>query len=440
VSLKPYPEYEDSGLQWLDSIPADWAIIKLSQLFQLQRRAVRSIDGTVTAFRDGRVTLRSNRRLDGFTEADKEIGYQGVRPGDLVIHQMDAFAGAIGVSDSAGKSTPVYSVCAPARNVSPYYFAYLLRHLAQTGFIEALARGIRERSTDFRWATAKQVELPGPPPAVQLAIVEFLDRETAEIDAFIADQEELIALLTERRAATISHAVTKGLDLSTPLSKTSSPWFPELPVGWDLIPCRLATTLIQTGPFGSQLHSHEYVQDGVPLVNPMHLVNGEIRPSSSMTVTHEKARELQRHSLHEGDVVVARRGELGRSAVVAKGAEGFLCGTGSAIVRLQNQRFASDYFQAVFSSRQVRDALLQFSVGSTMDNLNTEAIGSLRIPAPPLSEQHIIMKRVRERTDEIDATTADAREAITLSKERRAALISAAVTGKIDVRDHGGVE
>lgn len=423
-------------LGWVSDIPATWELRKLKAAFVLRKRPVRAGDETVTAFRDGQVTLRRNRRLAGFTEAEKEIGYQGIRRGDLVIHNMDAFAGAIGVSDSEGKSTPVYSVCTPSEGASSEYFALLLRHLAVTGHVEALARGIRERSTDFRWNTAKEVVVPFPPLEEQGAIVRFLREETGKIDAFIRDQEELIGLLQERRAATISHAITEGLDASAPVANTQSPWFPSLPAHWDLLPIGLGAELIQTGPFGSQLHSDEYVSGGVPLVNPMHLIDGQIKTSDFMTVTETKAVELARHALRVGDVVVARRGELGRSAVTTRKSAGALCGTGSAIVRLAPGRLDPNYFQLVFSSTQNRDALSQYSVGSTMDNLNANLVGRMRIPCPPIAEQGAIVEYLRHEAGEIDAAISDAREGIALSRERRSALISAAVTGKIDVQEY----
>src|SRR5262249_59002185 len=117
-----------------------------------------------TAFRDGEVTLRSNRRIDGFTNAIHELGYQRILKGDLVIHAMDAFAGAIGVSDSDGKSTPVYSVCTPrSRSVNPYYYGRLMRYMALSGYVNSLSKGIRERSTEFRWTEAANVIVSVPP-------------------------------------------------------------------------------------------------------------------------------------------------------------------------------------------------------------------------------------------------------------------------------------
>lgn len=164
------------------------------------------------------------------------------------------------------------------------------------------------------------------------------------------------------------------------------------------------------------------------------MTHGKITSSKDVTVTSEKAAELRRHSLLESDIVVARRGELGRCAVVSTEDVGSLCGTGSALIRLRPERFVADYFQLVFSAAQTRAALLQYSAGSTMDNLNAEVVGAIRIPCPPRHEQIDIVRELEQRTSELDAAIADAREAIALSRERRAALISAAVTGKIDVR------
>lgn len=149
--LKPYPQYKDSGIPWASTLPSSWQIERAKRLFTKMQRPVRDEDDVVTCFRDGMVTLRKNRRLRGFTEATVFSGYQGIRKGDLVVHGMDAFAGAIGVSDSDGKGTPVYNVCKPAPGVIASYYAHTIREMSRSQWILALAKGIRERSTDFRY-------------------------------------------------------------------------------------------------------------------------------------------------------------------------------------------------------------------------------------------------------------------------------------------------
>ena len=150
--MERYESYKDSGVYYLPQLPSHWGIRRAKFLFREEKRPTRNNDEIITCFRDGQVTLRKNRRTEGFTNSLKEIGYKGIRKGDLVIHNMDAFAGSIGVSDSDGKGTPVYSICTPISNeISPYYYCYFLRYLAKCDFIKSLSKGIRERSTDFRF-------------------------------------------------------------------------------------------------------------------------------------------------------------------------------------------------------------------------------------------------------------------------------------------------
>jgi type I restriction enzyme S subunit len=163
------------NIPWISDMPSHWETLRAKNMFKKQNRTVRIEDDVVTCFRDGSVTLRKNRRVTGFTESTQWSGYQGVRKGDLVIHVMDAFAGAIGVSDSDGKSTPVYSVCTAKLDLNNQYYAYLLREMARSGFIQALYRGIRERSSDFRFEVFAELLLPLPPRNEQDQIVRYLD-------------------------------------------------------------------------------------------------------------------------------------------------------------------------------------------------------------------------------------------------------------------------
>ncbi len=197
--MKPYPRYKPTGLAWLPSVPEHWEVEKGKHLFYKANRPVREGDDVVTCFRDGTVTLRKNRRTEGFTESLKEIGYQGIRKGDLVIHVMDAFAGSVGVSDSDGKATPVYSVCVPINPTSTnnYYYAFVVREMAKRGYIQALYRGIRERSSDFRFEVFGNQLLPLPPPSEQDRIVRYLDEKTAAIDELVRAKEREIELLRE---------------------------------------------------------------------------------------------------------------------------------------------------------------------------------------------------------------------------------------------------
>lgn len=185
----------------------------LGRFLRKEYRGVKELD-VVTAFRDGQVTARVNRREDGFTMSEDGAGYQGVRVGDLVFHGLDGFAGAVGIADSGGRCSPVYHVCSTVQGINIQFMAFYLRALGISGFLEAYAWSVRQRSVDYRnWTTFSRLPLRLPSLAEQTASVIRLREETVELEAAIADAREAIALSTERRAALISAAVTGKIDV-----------------------------------------------------------------------------------------------------------------------------------------------------------------------------------------------------------------------------------
>ena len=190
--LNPNVKFKSTNIPWLPEIPEHWDVMRAKNLFQKEQRPVQEGDEIVTCFRDGEVTLRKNRRTSGFTEATDYSHYQHICKGDLVIHQMDAFAGSSGVSDSDGMGTPVLSVCTPKNDgIDNYYYAHILRLMGKNGFILSLYRGIRERSSDFRFDTFVKQWLPVPPLSEQHAIVSYIIERTAKIDSLIEKQANL---------------------------------------------------------------------------------------------------------------------------------------------------------------------------------------------------------------------------------------------------------
>lgn len=184
------------------------------RVLQPQNRAAAPGAGIVTAYRDGVVTLRSNRRQDGYTLSDTEGGYQEVLPGDLVFHALDAFAGAVGISDSHGNATPVYHVCRTIDGDNPEYVAMLLRYLGVSGFLATQAPNVRQRSVDFRnWRTFARIPLTLPPAEEQGHFVSAVNDQSSKIDALIEKAREFVAVSKERRAALITSAVTGQVDV-----------------------------------------------------------------------------------------------------------------------------------------------------------------------------------------------------------------------------------
>ena len=198
---------KDSGIEWIGKTPEHWKI-KRGKFFlkQIRRPICNDDDDIVTCFRDGEVTLRKNRRTEGFTMADKENGYQGIEPGDLVVHGMDGFAGAIGISDSRGKSTPVYIVLETDQDKK--YLMYFLRGLAYKNIFVALSTGIRERSCDLKYYKLADILYTLPPLNEQRAIATYLDDKSEKIEQTSNAITDEIETLEQYKKALIWEYVT----------------------------------------------------------------------------------------------------------------------------------------------------------------------------------------------------------------------------------------
>lgn len=428
MSFPVYPKYAKSSIDWLELLPSHWESSRLKNLFQLMKRPPRDDDEIVTAFRDGEVTLRSKRRIDGYTNAIHEHGYQGIRTGDLVIHAMDAFAGAIGVSDSDGKSTPVYSVCTPKlASTHAAYYARLMRHMALSGFVNSLAKGIRERSTEFRWNEAGNVVLPVPPTSEQEGICRFLDRETSKIDALVAEQQRLIELLKEKRQAVISHAVTKGLNPDVQMKPSGIEWIGDVPEHWSVGALRYFAQFC-TGSTPDRSNP-AYWEGGIPWVKTGE-VNYSLITETEETISQEGLNSSACSIAPAGTLLMALYGQgvtRGRVATL-----GLPAAFNQACVAISvDKRLLNDFLHAffVFAYSFIRDGN-----ETTQMNMNVEFVRRVRVVVPPIQEQRAIAEHVNQSGQKILDLIAEAEHAIGLLLERRTAVISAAVTGKIDVR------
>ena len=204
--LNPDAEMKDSGVPWIGKMPANWTCIKGKYILKYMQKPVKPDDGVITCFRDGEVTLRSNRREDGFTMADKEIGYQGIDVGDLVVHGMDGFAGAIGISDSRGKASPVLNVLDSRQNKK--YIMYYLRSMAYGDVFAALATGIRVRSCDLRWNKLSELLYPVPPLEEQAEIVKYIEDTLNKANVIINEKKQQLDVLDSYKKSLIYEYVT----------------------------------------------------------------------------------------------------------------------------------------------------------------------------------------------------------------------------------------
>lgn len=410
--LRPYPRTTSSSIPWAPELPAHWTVLRGKALFRRVEREPRSEDGVVTCFRDGVVTLRSHRRTTGFTESLKEIGYQGIRQGDLVIHAMDAFSGAAGVSDSDGKGTPVYSVCVPLGSAIPHYYAAVVREMARSSWIQALSRGVRERSTDFRFEMFATQQLPVPPAAEQEAIVKYLAHANARIDKAIAAKRRLIALLDEQKRSAIAHtmgAVSEGRrELRHVLRQ--------------LVDCEHKTAPVVEGTDWWVLRTSSVKER-------------EIRWDGAYTTDERSYREWTSRAVPEpGDVIFTREAPVGEAAVIPEGRPVAL-GQRTVLMKVRRDVINPHFLVYQIYGGLPRERILLATQGSTVGHFNMDDIAWMQIAVPPLNDQRALVARIDEISARSNAVITRKSREIELLQEFRARLVADVVTGRVDIRE-----
>ena len=418
--MKQYEEYKDTVIPWLNCIPAHWGEMRAKYLFYKENRLPLESDEVITCFRDGVVTLRKNRRTTGFTESLKEIGYQGIKKGDLVIHQMDAFAGAVGVSDSDGKGTPVYSVCTPKDGaILTKYYAKVIRHMGLNGFIQSLYRGIRERSSDFRFETfAKQI-LHVPPLAEQEKIVSFLESKTLSIDAYVAERERELQLLNELKQSEIASVVTRGLNPDVKMKESKNSLLGVVPAHWEEMKIKYCFT---------ERSEKNHPDEPILCATQSHGVIPQSMYQNRVVVVNKGFEGLK--FVKVGDFVISLRSfEGGIEYAYYQG----IISAAYTILTPKNKH-NTDYFKLLFKSKPFIHVLQTCVTGIREgQNINYQVLGRKFIPLPPLEEQQAIVAYIEEKCKKIDALVEALEAEIEQLKEYKQSLIADCVTGKIKV-------
>jgi type I restriction enzyme S subunit len=429
--LEPYPEYGRSDVPWAPDLPGTWNTERAKWLFTRMNRPTRPEDEVVTCFRDGMVTLRKNRRLRGFTEATVEHGYQGIRKGDLVIHQMDAFAGAIGVSDSDGKGTPVYSVCQPKSGINARYYSYAIRQMSHSGWILALAKGIRERSTDFRYEMFGNQRVPLPASEEQSAIVRFMDNANHKISGFVLAKRRLIGLLNEQKMTIIHRAVTRGVDPGVLMKPSEIPWLGDIPSHWEVRRAKQLCTRI----VDCKNRTPELIPDGCFIVvRTTNIRNGSFSlvgsyPTDQRHFTIWTARGAPR----PGDVFFTREAPVGEACLVPD-LNNLCMGQRMMYFRPNASLLDSEFLLHSIYGPLVRTYIEHVSNGSTVGHLRLGQVTAMPLLWCPLEEQRAIVEYIEKESAPLRAAISRTQREIALMQEYRATLAADVVTGKLDVR------
>ena len=410
-------EMKDSGLQWAGNIPQYWNIAKGKHFMAVLERPVRDDDNVITCFRNGEVTLRSNRREDGFTVATVEAGYQGIEPGDLVVHGMDGFAGAIGISDSRGKGTPALNVLSCSENKK--YIMYLLRAMAYTEVFMALSTGIRVRTCDTNWKKLKSLDYLIPPADEQQCIADFLNAKCAEIDALTADIQTQIDTLEQYKRSVITETVTKGLNPNAEMKDSGIQWIGNMPAHWDVVRGKYILHYMQK-PVREDDGVITCFRDGEVTLRSN-------RREDGFTMSDK---EIGYQGIDAGDLVVHGMDGFAGSIGISDSR-----GKASPVLNVLDTDQCKRYIMYYLRSMAYSDVFIALATGIRVRScdLRWNKLAELSYPVPPLNEQNAIVKYIDSVLSKADAVIADKKAQLATLDEYKKSLIFEYVTGKKEV-------
>ncbi len=423
MSFPRYPSYKDSGVEWLPNVPTHWAVAPLKRFLRLQSgESITSEQIEV----DGRFPVWGGNGVRGFTSSYTHEG------SIVLIGRQGALCGNVNYASGCFWASEHAIVSAPLVPVNVRWLGELLRAMDLNQYSVSAAQPGLSVDLIGRLLTIL------PPLEEQQAIGSFLDRETAKIDALVAEQERLIELLKEKRQAVISHAVTKGLNANAPMRASGIAWLGDVPAHWAVTPLARFTTSSCDGPFGSGLKSEHYTDSGVRVVRLQNIRHSGFDGSNTAYVsTDYYTRDLRGHDVVGGDVLIAGLGDdnnsVGRACVAPHGIEPAMVKADCFRFRLATNMAVPQYVALALSAHAAEDAAV-LSSGSTRSRIPLSVMSSRRVALPPIDEQRTIIEFVTRLSAELDDLSSDARRAIVLLCERRSTLISAAVTGQIDIR------
>lgn len=441
MTFPAYPEYKDSGLEWLGTVPDHWVDRKIA------RDVPFSVGWTPPSgkdeYYDGGHCWVTIADFTGPVIYDTQSKIT-----DLAVSARDAlpvpqgsllFSFKLSVGLVAFLGIPAYTNEAiaafwPNENVDLKFWSY-----AAPIFVPQYARPNIYGAPLLNQELIRSVRFFAPSIEEQRVIASFLDHETARIDALIEEQQRLIELLKEKRQAVISHAVTKGLDRDVPMKDSGVEWLGEVPAHWEVLKLGHVTVDKCDGPFGSALKSEHYTDEGVRVIRLQNIRSGWFDDTDKAYIAQRYYyEEIGRGAVKPGDLLIAglgdERNSVGRACVAPKGIE-------PAMVKADCFRFSLDVSRA-----DAKFVAIQLSAGSEADagvlaNGSTRSriplltMSARKVALPPKTEQSEILEFVKKETHRLDSLLVEAEATNTLLRERRSAVIFAAVTGKIDIRD-----
>jgi type I restriction enzyme S subunit len=353
-----------------------------------------------------------------------------VEAGDFVI-SMRSFQGGLEYSTHTGSVSSAYVALTPIKWVEPRFFRHLFKSITYIQALQSTSDLVRDGQA-LRFENFSKVALPVLPQEEQIAIADHLDLETARIDKLIARKTRFIELLVEKRQALITQAVTKGLNPKVRMKDTSLEWLGKVPEHWSVVPIRIAAWY-QEGP---GIMAADFIEEGIPLLRVSCVQSQFASLEGCNYLDPEKVAKKWKHfRVDVGDLLISASATTGSISEVSNETVGAIPYTG--IIRLKPSKLIEkEYLKSFLASQPFHEQINLFKVGSTIQHYGPTHLSQMKIILPPILEQKDISIFIRVRTARIDALVAKTERSIELLREHRTALISAAVTGKIDLREN----
>lgn len=436
MTFSPYPQLTEAPTSWLEKYPSHWSVVPLWSLFRRGKQTGYPDERLLSVYREYGVIPTDSRDDNANRPSEDLSAYQLVEPGDLAINKMKAWQGSVAISGLRGIVSPAYFIFKPNHGHNPRYLHHLFRSRNYIDGYLSISKGIRVNQWDLDPEKHRVMPVLLPKPDEQDAIVAFIDRETVRIDSLINRKSRFVELLTERKSAVVNNAVTKGIGNITDMKPSGESWIGDIPAHWQVKPLR------------AFFNFRNEKNDPIKTTNILSL-----SIASGVTLYSEEGRggnkrkdDLAAYKIaHKGDIVLNSMnvivGAVGRSDF-----HGAISPVYYALYPRNNDVFVP-YFEKIFMNSGFQKGLLRFGKGILMKISGTGQMNTIRMkisqddlktvafPVPPLDEQRQIADYLDTEVSRTDDLIAKTMRSIELLKEKRAALITAAVTGKIDVRN-----
>jgi type I restriction enzyme, S subunit len=448
MKYKKYLKFKDSGVEWLGEVPEHWNVNSIKSLLE-ERKETNSPLKTknILSLCMYRGVIPYSEKGNSGNKAKEDLtAYKLAYPGDIVLNSMNVVAGSVGLSKYFGAVSPVYYMLRPRKKENKVaYFNNIFQSESFQKSLFGLGNGIMVKESELTGKLntirmripmdkLNSVLIPYPPIQEQQQIAKFLDNATQKMDTLIQKQENLIKLLKEKRQAVISHAVTQGLNPDVKFKDSGVEWLGDVPEHWRVTPLRYI------GRFQNGISKGaEYFGSGFPFINYGDIYKNAILPFNANGLAKSTKEDQNIYSVKKGDVFFTRTSEtindIGMASTCLQTIEnatfsGFTIRFRQLKYTL-NEQFSKYYFRTGYSQSFFEEQLNLV----TRASLGQDILKQLPVLIPPLQEQKEIADYLDDKTKKIDKLIKKATKSIKLLKEKRTALISAAVTGKIDVRE-----